>query len=1027
MREANGLRQLSYRKRVIHVAVGSLIAVSCSVAQSQEPAKSPSPKVDELQEVVVVGSQIKGRITEAVPVTLITESDLQSIGAVSGDDLFRSIPQFADTNFNTSNSAQTTNAARGDVGSADLRTLGIGNTLVLINGRRTVNHPTSQALTNTNSVPVLTYNTNAIPGTGLSRIEVLLDGGAALYGSDAVAGVVNTVTKRGQDDLSVSVQYGGAESTHLRDLQLNVSGGRNFSWGNISGTFEYTDRKAMLAEDSVLTALDDRRPLFASYPNYAALTGSDTRNTRGVWPNLFVNGQVRVGTTSLTSTAGAFHIRPTSFGSCTRDLGNGTCLVNTALPTTGAFRDLRYDTSRGTSVLPDVTRSNMFLTGEREISDTLSLFGELGFYQASSLRLQPAVINLFQIWVPATNYWNPFGPVILPNGQPNPNRLSGLTNVAAAGIPVRLDNYRFVDAGPQYVDVDNYQARVLVGLRGRKLGFEWNSAIVYAEAEASDISNNVNTTALQRNLALSTPDAYNPFNGGCVGDASYGDCTPSSKTAIDAITMQLRRDTRTTFSMIDFKVSRTDVATWKSGDIGIAFGAELRRETQRDDRDANVDGSIPFVDSVTGSVNLSNVAAVSPNPDSGGSRTIGAAYLEFAVPLVSGDMNIPLVRNLETQIAGRFENYSDFGNVAKPKFALAWDIASGLRVRASFSQGFRAPNLETTTVPLISRNTTNQDYLKCEVDFRAKRIASFATCARSLSFQRRIAGNPDLKPEESDNKSVGLVFEPKFLPDSLGSWTMTVDYWDIRQEGIVGILGPEGTIALDYLARLSGSTNPSVVRAAVNADDVAFFAASGLAPAGQILAIDDKYVNLQPQKVRGLDVALIWALDETTVGDFSVKLNVTKMLKFQRDPGPVIEGLLEARTKGLINAATALPEGKDLIRQGGRPQWRGTGSITWSKGAFQIGTFHQYTGDYDEIGFLDATGVPWLVRSQLTHNLYFQYKTGKSVGLFADTRVRLGARDITDKGPPLTSGGYDGFLSRPYGRYLYMSLSKNFK
>ncbi|NDF56135.1 MAG: TonB-dependent receptor, partial [Proteobacteria bacterium] len=359
--------------------------------------------------------------------------------------------------------------------------------------------------------------------------------------------------------------------------------------------------------------------------------------------------------------------------------------------------------------------------------------------------------------------------------------------------------------------------------------------------------------------------------------------------------------------MIDFKASRTDLATWRPGDIGVALGAELRKETQRDDRDSNVDGSIPFVDAVTGAVNLSNVAAVSPNPDSGGSRDVGAAYLEFAIPLVSSDMSIPLVRNLETQIAGRFENYSDFGDVAKPKVALAWDIVSGLRVRASYSEGFRAPNLETTTVPLISRNTTNQDYVKCEVDVRAKRIASFANCARSLSFQRRIAGNPDLEPEESKNKSVGVVFEPKFLPESSGNWTITVDYWDIRQKGIVGILGPEGTIALDYLARLNGSTNPNVVRATVNADDIAFFAPSGLAAAGQILAIDDKYVNLQPQKVRGLDIALVWALDETPLGDFSVKLNATKMLEFQRDPGPVIEGLLEARAKGLINTATALP------------------------------------------------------------------------------------------------------------------------
>ena len=129
--------------------VVGLHAESSSAQQSSKEAS-----IEDLQEVVIVGSQIKGKISAAVPVTLISVDDIQASGAVSGDDLFRSVPQFGDVNFNASNSAQTTNAARGDVGSADLRTLGIGNTLVLINGRRNVTHPTSQALTNTNSVPV---------------------------------------------------------------------------------------------------------------------------------------------------------------------------------------------------------------------------------------------------------------------------------------------------------------------------------------------------------------------------------------------------------------------------------------------------------------------------------------------------------------------------------------------------------------------------------------------------------------------------------------------------------------------------------------------------------------------------------------------------------------------------------------------------------------------------------------------------------------------------------------------------------
>src|SRR3546814_2546759 len=125
------------------------MAVIISPAYAQEEDETPG------SEIVVVGSQIAGaKINEALPVTVISRDDITATAAVSGDDLFRSIPQFGDVNFNSQYLPTSSNAARGDVGSLDLRSLGIGNTLVLLNGRRVVTNPTSQA--NTQLVPVLT-------------------------------------------------------------------------------------------------------------------------------------------------------------------------------------------------------------------------------------------------------------------------------------------------------------------------------------------------------------------------------------------------------------------------------------------------------------------------------------------------------------------------------------------------------------------------------------------------------------------------------------------------------------------------------------------------------------------------------------------------------------------------------------------------------------------------------------------------------------------------------------------------------
>jgi outer membrane receptor protein involved in Fe transport len=536
----------------------------------------------------------------------------------------------------------------------------------------------------------------------------------------------------------------------------------------------------------------------------------------------------------------------------------------------------------------------------------------------------------------------------------------------------------------------------------------------------------VNTTALQASLALSTPDAYNPFSGGCIGQTSFGDCTPSSQVAIDAITFRLKRQSRTTLTQYDFKVSRPDIFSLPAGDVGIAFGVEARRETQSDDRDANLDGTNPFRDSVTGEVQLSNVIAVSQNPDTKGDRTVASAYIEFAVPLVSPEMNIPLVRALDVQIAGRAEHYSDFGNVAKPKIAASWDIFDGLRLRGSYSEGFRAPNLEQVNTATYGRLTTNPDYIRCEADLRAGRIATFGACSRSIGASLLVSGNPDLEPEESTNSSYGVVFEPKFLPEMLGDVTLTVDRWHIQQEKIVGLFGGRNAVVQDYLDRVQGRSNPLVTRAAVNADDLALFAGTGITPVGVITSISDRFVNLLPQDVEGMDFGLIWRLRDTPLGDFRMNLNAAKLIAFGRDPGPAVDALYEARAAGIINAATPLPETSDLLAQNGRPEWRVSGSLTWSKGPWQVGAFTQYISAVDDTDLLSATGTPWEVDSQITGNLYFQYEWEDTFDWASDTTIRIGARNITDEAPPLSSTGYLGSLYRPYGRYWYATMTKTF-
>lgn len=1009
------------------IALMLALPVHAQDASPADPAAEETPPA----EVVVVGTQIKGKdITTALPVSVVDRNQIDATGALSGDDLIRSIPQAGDVTFNEANNPQTSNAARGDVNSINLRNLGVGNTLMLLNGRRMVNHPTSQA--GDGNVPVLGYNSNALPVAGIERLEILRDGASAVYGSDAVAGVVNTVTRGDYDGAEFNLRYGFAEGTNRKEFEGTALVGHSFDEGrgNFSLFFNYVHRTAQMAEDQPYTATDNLMSYFADDPAYAGNLTADGRATQSPWANLAVvggPGTIRrsPGNQSLTSSAGAFHTQSALNPGCLVTINSDVCFGSGTRATASTLRSERFDTRPGTTVTPSFNRYNAFFTGRYELSDAVELYTELGYYLADTQRIQPPTINLNAIVIPASNYWNPFGPTTFANGQANPNRIPGLTNVPAAGLPVRLTTYRFVDAGNQVVNVENWQSRFLLGARGKIGTFDYDTAVLYSEAQARDSSNAIDMTLLQRNLALSTPDAYNPFSGGCSATPSVGDCSAASKATIDSFSFNLVRKSKTSLLLGDFKLSNANLFDLPGGGLGIAFGVEGRRETQEDIRDPRLNGEITFTDLVTGETNLSNVAAVSPTPSTRGSRTVFSAFAELAVPVVSPEMNVPLIHRLDLQLAGRFENYSDFGSVAKPKIAAAWDIIDGLRLRGSWSQGFRAPNLEQTKTVAYSRLGSNNDYYRCVVDLRrpTNPIPNMGGCDRSASYSIFISGNPDLKPEESTNWTVGAVIEPKFIPSEYGRLTLTADFWSIQQTGIVGQFGPRNALVLDYLLRLQGSSNPNVIRAAPNADDVTFYQGSGLAPAGAVTRINDQFTNLLPQTVQGIDLALLYNV-RTGIGRFDVALNAARLTKFSRDTPPAVQALFDARSAGTIDPATPLTDASDLIEERGKPKWRLTGSLTWSHKGFQIGAFGNYIGKVYDTNFLDAQGNPYPLEGKAFFNLYAQYRVRK--GPLEDTRFRIGARNIFDTQPPITADGYLGSLYVPYGRYIYASIGKKF-
>ncbi|MCE3289792.1 MAG: hypothetical protein K0R83_1804, partial [Caulobacter sp.] len=246
-------------KAALLASAASLLA-GAALAQEPDPNAGAEDAAD-VEEVTIVGSQIKGnKATEALPVTVLGEEDIAATAANSGDDLFRAIPQAGDVTFTESRTTGGINDARGDTASINLRSLGTGNTLVLLNGRRMVLHPAIQV---ENLVPVATINTNAIPVSGVRRVEVLRDGASAIYGTDAVAGVINTVLKSSFDGFTIDSEYGVAEEGEAQwDLSFEL--GKDFNGGrsNISLFGSYTDRDPIWAADREFSRNSDMRGLF---------------------------------------------------------------------------------------------------------------------------------------------------------------------------------------------------------------------------------------------------------------------------------------------------------------------------------------------------------------------------------------------------------------------------------------------------------------------------------------------------------------------------------------------------------------------------------------------------------------------------------------------------------------------------------------------------------------------------------------------------------------------------------------------
>jgi outer membrane receptor protein involved in Fe transport len=1014
----------TFLSRFILMCGSSLIAATAVQAQDAVDAAPPPTDAELEREIVVTGTQIQGaKINDVLPVTVLDETDIANVAATSGDELFRAIPQAGAVAFNEQNDISSNNV-RGDAASINLRDLGTGNTLLLINGRRMVLNPGFQTEL---LVPVVSPDTNEIAPGSVRRLEVLRDGASAIYGADAVAGVVNTVLRGNRKGGFIEGEYRNSDGTGLYSTQINGGYGFDFADGraNLTVYGGYFYENGMDASERPYSADDDKTPLLVGTP-FEGDTQFNNRNTFGP----FGQFDIQISNNNQTPIRDDdFYLQPSTLTGCRLELGNGLCARNGDNPAVG----VRYNRAFGTTLISEKTRINAVALFNYEFSNNVEGYFEGTYYRSESSRnITPAaILSAVPVGISRNAYWNPFGPVTFPGGAANPNRVPGLT-VPVGGADVIMERYRFVDAGNRTVDVDKDSYRLVAGLRGNFGAWDFDTGFVYSEAKSTDLEGNrVSLTLLQQAINRSTPDAYNPFNGGCVtGDPGNDDCTPNPASSVDPFRISVFRTGGTSLALADFKVSNSALFALPGGDVGIAAGIEWRRETFFDDRDPRIDGTITWTDSVTGVFDGSDVAGTSASPDTSGVRTAYSAFVETFVPLVSEDMDIPLISALNLQLAGRMEHFKDIDATAiVPRAAASWTVVPGLMFRGAWSQGFRAPNLVQVNDEGTTRSNTRDDFVRCQAQVEKGVIANLGVCPGEgiISFR---SGTDQLEPEDSESINLGAVLEPAFIP----GLTLTADYWRVKQTGLVGVFGDDNAIALDLLLRQSGGSNPNVIRAAPNAEQIALYQGTSLAAAGDIIRVLDPYINLDSRVSKGWDFGFAYNVPEFGLGKFRLRFNAARLESFVQSAGTDGQTLVDAVANGDLPPEVRIEGLGQLLEIEGRPKWRYSGSVNWESGPVDVSLFASYVGEVWNTSVsrdvplvsTDPNANFYRVGDFLTINTAISYTFED--GALDGTRIRLGVNNLFDKDPPLADDTYGFFsaLHSPRGRVFRVDIRKTF-
>lgn len=959
----------------------------------------------EISEVVVTGTRIPSPNLESVsPVTAVSAAEIKAQGVTRVEDMINSLPQaFA---------AQGAALSNGSTGTAtiNLRGLGATRTQVLIDGRRLM-PGTPNTLGG-----ALAADINFIPSALIERVDVLTGGASAVYGADAVGGVVNFIMAKNFEGVRVDAQYG------------------LYQHDNSNGVAD------------VVQAAQDR----ATNKQFYQLPKDNVRDGESSQVTLIIGVNSPDGKGNVTAYAGYRHVEPIlqgnrDFSSCT--LNSGSTFAAAGCGGSGTAFPARV----GSFVVDPAGPGNTF-RARNAATDTYN-FGPSNYFQRPDDRYVLGAFANYQIndWATAyadvmfmddtstyqiapggifagtfsVNCANPFLSA-QQRGLLNATAASGGGTCASnpAGTFTGTISRRNVEGGGRQGQTQHQQYRYVIGLRG-DLNDNWNYdfAMQYGRVSFNQVQTGFfRTSAINQALNVvqtaNGPQCANP-SGGCVPYNIFqlGGVT---QAALDFLETPSTQNGNLFERIVNFNLggdlTEYGVKTpWAQDGVGVSIGAEYRRET--------LDYAADFI-SASGDLNGSGGA----NPPVNGSFDVYELFAETRIPIVQ---DAPFAKALTAELAFRYSDYSSIGTTETYKLAGEWEPIDGVRFRGGYNRAVRAPHVLELFSP---RNVTldgtrdlcaglaagNALVARCASLFNLTQAQVLAIEANpAAQYNGLIGGNPNLDPEKADTYTAGVVFQPSFLP----GLNVSFDYFDITVNGFMGGYGAD-----------------NIMDRCVLQQDASFCALINRDAQGSLWLSSEGYVedttfNTGKLVTTGVDINVGYRTDLESLGlgdmgSVSASFVGTWLdsLKFATLPG---DPLTECAGKyGTVCSATAGLTSPN-------PEWRHKARLTWST-PLEYGEWLKDVSvslqwrHFNSVKLDDESGPATDLK--LGARDYFDLTA--SWTMRDNLNFRAGVNNLFDKDPPLNgssncpTGPCNGNtwpqLYDSFGRYMFIGLTADF-